>query len=126
MRVFQDERRTALAALLAAAIAMAPTASVAAESTTIERPPAPLRDAITRVGADASPGRALALPTVVIGPRGRSAVQKRDARASAQTDLGSPSFFKTPAGILTLVAVGVGVGVAVYSTRNDRVKSPGR
>jgi hypothetical protein len=42
----------------------------------------------------------------------------------ARTDLSSGGFFKTKAGIITLVAVGVGLGVALYSTSNDRVKSP--
>jgi hypothetical protein len=46
--------------------------------------------------------------------------------AQPQTDLGSGSFFKTKAGIIALVAVGVGLGVTLYSTSNDRVKSPGK
>jgi len=41
-----------------------------------------------------------------------------------KTDLGSKSFFKTPAGVITLIALGAGVGYALYSTSHDRVKSP--
>lgn len=53
------------------------------------------------------------------------------ARPAAQqsgttTDLGSKSFFKTPGGMIALVALAVGVGYAIYSTNNDRVKSPAR
>jgi hypothetical protein len=64
---------------------------------------------------------------------GRLVAQDRAARsrmaagaAAAQTDLGSPGFFRSPAGIITLVAIGAGVGYALYSTSNDRVKSPAR
>ena len=45
---------------------------------------------------------------------------------TAKTDLGSSSFFKTPAGIITLAVVGAGVGYALYSTSHDRIKSPGK
>ncbi len=38
------------------------------------------------------------------------------------TDLGSPSFFKTPAGIITIVATVVGVGFTLRSTSKDRIK----
>lgn len=48
------------------------------------------------------------------------------ARQSTSTDLGSKTFFKTPAGIAVLVALGAGIGYAVYSTSNDRVKSPAK
>jgi hypothetical protein len=45
---------------------------------------------------------------------------------STKTDLGSSSFFKSPAGIITLVVAGGCLGYALYSTSNDRVKSPGK
>ena len=52
------------------------------------------------------------------------------ARAQTSTagkaDLGSPSFFKKPAGIAVLVALGAGVGYALYSTSNDRIHSVGK
>ena len=36
------------------------------------------------------------------------------------------SFFKTPAGIATLVIFGAGVGYALYSSKDDRIRSEGR
>lgn len=48
------------------------------------------------------------------------------ARAQSETDLSSKSFFKTPAGIITLALVGAGAGYALYSTKNDRIKSPAK
>jgi len=45
---------------------------------------------------------------------------------AGKTDLESPSFFKKPAGIAVLVALGVGVGYALYSTSNDRIHSAGK
>ena len=49
-------------------------------------------------------------------------------RAAATTqggaDLTSKSFFKTPAGIIALVAAGTALGFTLYSTSNDRVSSP--
>jgi hypothetical protein len=53
--------------------------------------------------------------------------ERQGAQAPAPTtDLRSGSFFKTPAGIATLVIVGVGTAYAAYSASNDRIKSPGR
>jgi hypothetical protein len=40
--------------------------------------------------------------------------------------LSSGSFFKKPLGIAVLAAFGVGVGYALYSSRNDRIRSTGR
>jgi hypothetical protein len=48
------------------------------------------------------------------------------AQSQGTTDLSSRSFFRTPGGIATLVALAAGVGYAVYSTSHDRVKSPAR
>lgn len=42
------------------------------------------------------------------------------------TNLRSGGFFKTPAGIATLVIFGAGVSYALYSANNDRIKSAGR
>jgi hypothetical protein len=55
------------------------------------------------------------------------AASKSAVRAQeTTTELGSKSFFRTPAGIVTLVALAAGVGYTVYSTSHDRVKSPAR
>ena len=45
---------------------------------------------------------------------------------AGKTDFGSPSFFKKPAGIAVLVAIGAGVGYALYSTQHDRIHSPAK
>lgn len=47
-------------------------------------------------------------------------------QGSTTTDLKSTSFLKSAAGIATLVIFGAGVAYAVYSSSNDRIKSPGR
>jgi len=48
----------------------------------------------------------------------------RQTGASAPGDASSGGFFRSKAGIVTLVLLGVGTGYALYSTSNDRVKSP--
>ncbi len=48
----------------------------------------------------------------------------RQAGASAPGDTSSGGFFKSKAGIITLVLLGAGAGYAFYSTSNDRVTSP--
>ena len=55
--------------------------------------------------------------------RASSSVASQDP-GQPKTDLGSKSFFKSTAGIVTLILVGVGTGYAMYSTSNDRIKSP--
>jgi hypothetical protein len=63
---------------------------------------------------------------------GRQALAKmsRDAAQTPQpapnADLRSGSFFKSAAGIATLVIFGAGVAYAVYSSSNDRIRSTGR
>jgi hypothetical protein len=57
--------------------------------------------------------------------RAASSVASQDP-AQTKADLGSKSFFKSRAGVVALILVGVGTGVALYSTSNDRVKSPAR
>lgn len=61
----------------------------------------------------------------------RAALAMRERRgeqapATPATDLRSGSFFKTKAGVATLVIFGAGVGYAVYSSSNDRIRSTGR
>jgi hypothetical protein len=51
---------------------------------------------------------------------------RAQSTATTKTDLGSGSFFKSTAGIITLAVVGAGVGYAIYSSSNDRIKSPGK
>jgi hypothetical protein len=48
------------------------------------------------------------------------------ARQDSPASRSSASFFKTRTGVITLVAIAAGAGYALYSTSNDRVKSPNR
>lgn len=108
-------RRSRLAALaLATAVGAAPLPAMAGDS----HQPGPVGPGIA-----ASARRAVeqTLQKTPAAPR-----LAQDQAGAPRTDLGSSSFFKTPAGIITLVAVGAGVGYALYSTSHDRIKSPGR
>jgi hypothetical protein len=49
--------------------------------------------------------------------------QAKPAAAPDRAKLASPSFFKSPFGIATIVVVAVGTGFAVYSARHDRIHS---
>jgi hypothetical protein len=85
------------------------------------------------------PARAFAEPTArpttllesarAAARREAGAMKERRAaqdQSASSTDLRSGSFFKTKAGIATLVIFGGGVAYAVYSSRNDRIRSTGR
>jgi len=74
----------------------------------------------------ASIQKAVAMETAKMG-RGRAAssVASQDP-VQPKADLGSKSFFRSRAGVIALVLVGVGTGVALYSTSNDRIKSPAK
>ena len=53
--------------------------------------------------------------------------RRSDARGAAQSSQGQDrSFFKTGPGILALAVMIAGTGYAIYSTQNDRIKSPGK
>ena len=74
----------------------------------------------------ASIQKAVAMETAKMGKaRASSSVASQDP-GQPRTDLGSKSFFKKPAGIVALILAGVGTGYALYSTSNDRVKSPAK
>ena len=98
--------------LLALAIAAAPLPALAGDATTTGSTPAP--------SIKTSMESILATQTLAAPAAAARAPQ------SGTTDLGSKSFFKSPAGIAALVALAAGVGYALYSTNNDRVKSPAR
>ena len=76
----------------------------------------------------ASPGIAAAVHKIAAteplassaGPQAAASQQS----SPTTTDLGSKSFFKTPAGIVTLVGVGLAFGFTLYATSHDRVSSP--
>jgi hypothetical protein len=75
--------------------------------------PTPLLDAAVRAAAAREAGPM----------RERRAAQ---APAAPSADLRSGSFFKSKAGVATLVIFGAGVGYALYSSSNDRIRSTGR
>lgn len=98
------------AVLLSAAIIAAPLPSFAGETSS--------------PGSVPSPSIKASVAKVVNTER--LAVSTTTARAQDTGVLGSPSFFKTRAGIITVVALVAGVSFALYSTSHDRVKSPNR
>jgi hypothetical protein len=74
----------------------------------------------------ASIQKAAAVEAAKMGKARASSSLATQDPASPKTDLGSKSFFKKPAGIVALILVGVGTGYALYSTSNDRIKSPAK
>jgi hypothetical protein len=95
------------------AVALTPLPALAGEATPPAKPDTGLTASAKRIAAT-------------------EAFRTQPERARAQEggwtnpDRGSSSFFKSPAGILTLIVVGTGTAFALYSTSHDRVKSPGR
>ena len=53
-------------------------------------------------------------------------VLRSAAREARQTPQRDGSFFKTKTGLVALAVMAVGVGYAIYSTQEDRIKSPGK
>lgn len=106
-------RRAPLPVLLALAVLLAPLPAMAGE------PPA---------AAAGAPGIAAAAHKAVAAQvtAGKPSLARAQTNTGTRTDLGSTSFFKSPAGIITLVVAGAGLGYAVYSTSHDRLNSPGR
>lgn len=49
--------------------------------------------------------------------------QAKPATAPDRAKLGSTSFFKSPAGIATIIVVALGTGFAVYTAKHDRIHS---
>jgi hypothetical protein len=98
---------------LAVAIAAAPLPALAEDAA----PPVQ-----SRPGIAASVQKIAATETLATGAKPQVAASQQGGTTSA--DLGSKSFFKTPAGIITLAVVGAGLGYALYSTSHDRVESP--
>lgn len=107
-------RRPVLRVLvLAVAIAAAPLPALAGEPTAPPSAPT-LKASIQKVVAKE-------VVTMAKAPVARSAQS-----GGTTTDLSSPGFFKSKAGAIALVITAVGLGVTLYSTSNDRVKSPAK
>ena len=73
--------------------------------------------------------RVSALKAAVTNVPGSSSSKARPARSTTRATQSQSaqdvSFFKTKPGILALAVMVAGAGYAVYSTQNDRIKSPG-
>ena len=108
-------RRSRLAALMLAAAVVAAPLPAMAEDVHQPEPGSPGIAASAKKAVEATVLKASSAPRLA-----------QDQAAAPRTDLGTSSFFKSPAGIITLVAVGVWVGYAFYSTSNDRIKSPAK
>jgi len=52
--------------------------------------------------------------------------QQAGQPGATTTDLREGSFFKSKAGVVTLLVFGAGVAYAIYSSSNDRIRSTGR
>lgn len=50
----------------------------------------------------------------------------QQAPLPATVDLGKPSFFKSPTGLIVLGVFAAGTGYALYSISNDRIRGSGR
>jgi hypothetical protein len=97
--------------VLALAIAVVPLPSFAGGTN------APVASKATLTG---SIQRAVAV-TPLAPARGQAAGAKAD-----KTELASPSFFKSKAGVIALVVLAVGAGATVYSSQHDRIHSVAR
>ena len=99
-------RLTALGCVVLAGGLLLPSPAFADSTAT----PTPILDAARRLATAA---------------KAREGAQGQPAPAS-NTDLRSGSFFKSKAGMATIVIFAAGVGYAVYSSSNDRIRSTGR
>lgn len=104
-RLLRQWRPMARAVSLALILAAIPLPALAADST--KAVPAP--------GLKASIARA--------ATSGSAVLEQEKPQAPDRAKLGSTSFFKTPAGIATIIVVALGTGFAVYSAKHDRIHS---
>lgn len=103
-RLFRQWRPMARAVALALILAAIPLPALAGDST--KAVPAPgLKASIAKAATSGS------------------AVLAQDKPQPDRAKLGSTSFFKSPAGIATIIVVALGTGFAVYSANHDRIHS---
>ena len=100
------------AILLAVVVALLPLPALAAEPGSS----APAPDLKASIAKAAAHEAAAAARTMA--QQGQQAVKAADKSA-----LDSPSFFKTPAGIVTMIVLAAGTGYAIYSWKHDRIHS---
>ena len=96
---------------LAVVLTLAPLPVLAAAEPGPSRKVGPIRASVAKITSNKTPK--------VVTARSREA---RSATQSGQ----DRSFFRTGPGILALAVMVVGTGYAIYSTQNDRIKSPGK
>ena len=97
--------------IFALAVAAAPLPSFAGETNAPVKPRPTLTMLIKQAAA--------VTPVTVV--RAQATSTKGD-----KSQLDSPSFFKSKAGVIALVVLAVGVGVTIYSSQNDRIHSVAR
>jgi hypothetical protein len=110
------------AVLLVLCASFVPLPALAAEATSHST--VPVARAAAPVAAPAPDLHGAVIKAVQRDVAIRPSVARRSQSGVPNAD--SPSFFKTPAGIAVLAVFAAGVGYAIYSTRNDRINSPGR
>ena len=113
LRFFEWREKVPRAILLAVAMSLVPLPAAAAEKGSDPKP-GPIKAAVAKIG------RTGAMPAPAA--RGTAAARRQQSSGEGR----DASFFKTKAGVLTLLVMAVGVGYAVYSTSNDRITSPGK
>ncbi len=110
-------RRLGAACLASTLVVVASAAPAQAEGRAIS-PPAKASSTPLKTSAENAVRRLAAAPAM-----SQAAVQ---TQAPSTPDLTSPSFFRTPLGIVVLAAVGAGTAYALYSSQHDRIHSPAR
>jgi hypothetical protein len=111
VKLWSARGRRAIA--LAVVFTLAPLPVLAAAEPGPSPKSAPIRASIAKIPTTKSPKM--------------STARSREARGATQSASGQDrSFFKTGPGILALAVMVAGTGYAIYSTQNDRIKSPGK
>ena len=100
------------AVLLAVVVALIPLPVAAADPGSPAPPPA-LKASIAKAAA----------PEAVAAARATAQQAQQGAKVADKSALDSPSFFKTPAGIVTMIVLAAGVGYGCYSLSHDRIHS---
>jgi hypothetical protein len=113
----RGRRLLAIATALAVSVSL-PATALANDRARAETPT--IRASIQRVAASESERLTRTAPSAA-----RAATATTE-QTSSSPDLGSGSFFKSPAGIAVLAVLGAGVAYALYSSSNDRIRSTGR
>ena len=119
VRFALPRRQWSRALLLVLCATLVPLPVMAADA--IPRPDSPPPSAASSPAPDLKGAVAKAVDRNLVATRTAAA-----RRATQSTGPDSPSFFRTKTGILVLTVFAVGVGYAIYSTRADRIHSPGR